>query len=422
MSPRRLLAGAGAVVALAATASPAAAHAIGGTYELPVPLWLYLAGAAIAVAASFVVTAVMQRAAPAARRSIRPANPRRRGRRRAAWRCGPSALPGGTARSPSASSSATSLPCRRSCCGSDLGRPADRRGPARQPVAVAQPVPDHLRRPRRPRATPGARALDAGLAYPRGLARWPAVALLAAAIWTELILPGGSVAATVSWLMLAYTLLTLAGMAASGRSPGCACRAVRGAPRLVRPRRPDRTPRAAPSCATDAPRPATPARCIDCPECAVAADDGERRAELRPWVVGLTEVRRAGWSDAAFIVLALAGVSYDGMRETAFGAWMLGVLLPPVQAVFGITGTTFLLVDTLAFALVVATFTGRLRPAVAVTRTARRDGANRPSLADGTGVYAHAPADRGRLPHGALPHAGDPGGDLAADRSSPIRS
>jgi nitrate reductase NapE component len=88
----------------------------------------------------------------------------------------------------------------------------------------------------------------------------------------------------------------------------------------------------------------------------VAADDTEREPVLRPWTVGLREVSGAGWSDAAFIVLALAGVSYDGMSETAFGAALLGALLPPVETVMGITGGTFLLVDTLAFAVVAAAF------------------------------------------------------------------
>ena len=39
-----------------------AAHAIGGTFQLPVPLGLYLAGAALAVAASFAVAALVSRA------------------------------------------------------------------------------------------------------------------------------------------------------------------------------------------------------------------------------------------------------------------------------------------------------------------------------------------------------------------------
>ena len=43
-------------------AVPAAAHAIGGTFQLPVPLWLYLAGAGTAVAASFVVITLARHA------------------------------------------------------------------------------------------------------------------------------------------------------------------------------------------------------------------------------------------------------------------------------------------------------------------------------------------------------------------------
>ena len=47
---------------LALVPAVATAHAIGGTFQLPVPLWLYLLGAAVAVAASFVVTSVVTRA------------------------------------------------------------------------------------------------------------------------------------------------------------------------------------------------------------------------------------------------------------------------------------------------------------------------------------------------------------------------
>ena len=47
---RRRAAAVGAALLLgAAIPLPAAAHAIGGTFQLPVPLFLYLAGAAVAV-------------------------------------------------------------------------------------------------------------------------------------------------------------------------------------------------------------------------------------------------------------------------------------------------------------------------------------------------------------------------------------
>src|SRR5687767_9354736 len=67
MSRRLLVGAAGISAVLLLSPAPVAAHAIGGTFQLPVPLWLYLAGAAIAVAASFVVTSIVAREQDAAR-------------------------------------------------------------------------------------------------------------------------------------------------------------------------------------------------------------------------------------------------------------------------------------------------------------------------------------------------------------------
>jgi hypothetical protein len=49
----------GAAAWVAATASPAAAHGLGGRLDLPVPIWLFVYGAAIAVIVSFVALAVL---------------------------------------------------------------------------------------------------------------------------------------------------------------------------------------------------------------------------------------------------------------------------------------------------------------------------------------------------------------------------
>jgi hypothetical protein len=124
-------------------------------------------------------------------------------------------------------------------------------------------------------------------------------------------------------------------------------------------------------------------RCVDCPECSTAAEDGERVAVLRPWILGLTDTTRAGWSDAAFIVLALAGVTYDGLRETAFGAALIGWLLPALTGLFGITLAAFLLAETLAFALVVAAFLTAFRLVLWLTRRVAHG-----STAQQAGVYA----------------------------------
>ena len=215
----------------------------------------------------------------------------------------------------------------------------------------------------------GVTSLDLGVPYPAGLARWPAVALLAAGVWAELILPASDAALTVGLLLTGYTLITLAGMAVFGQITW-----LRNAElfevelgwfgRIGPVARRSVSPALCEGCGEEC----SIQRCIDCPECSTAAEDGERRAELRPWFVGLADVTRAGWSDAAFIILVLAGVTYDGLRETPFGAALLGWLLPPITGALGITLTAFLLVDTVAFALVVAAFLAAFATVLWLTR------------------------------------------------------
>jgi hypothetical protein len=392
MSPRRARvaarAAAATIAGLLASPGTAAAHAIGDTYQLPVPLWLYLAGAALAVAASFVVTALLSRGGTAARVyptwpvSAALAGPARIGLRLVglAWWYG--AIVAGLA-----VGDISPLPAVLFWIGIWVGLPiaavvAGNPWPSLSPFRSTFGALEWVAR------RLGASRLDAGVAYPARLARWPSFVLLAVAIWAELILPGSAVARTVAVLMLAYTALTLAGMAVFGQIAW-----VRHAElfevylgwfgRVGPIARISSTPELCDGC-EEACR---PERCIDCPECAGAAEDGERQPALRPWVVGLTDVVRGGWSDAAFIVLALAGVSYDGMRETAFGAALLDWLLPPVEAVFGITGTTFLVVETAAFALVFGTFWLAFLLVAWATRDLGDPGL-RPSLGRTAGLYA----------------------------------
>jgi hypothetical protein len=100
----------------------------------------------------------------------------------------------------------------------------------------------------------------------------------------------------------------------------------------------------------------------------VAAEDPDRRAGLRAPIRGLTDVVRGNVTDAAFIVLLLAGVTFDGMRETPFGASMLETLLPPLTEAFGVTLFAFLLADTVAFALVILAFALAFTLVMALTR------------------------------------------------------
>jgi hypothetical protein len=201
--------------------------------------------------------------------------------------------------------------------------------------------------------------LDLGLAYPAGLARWPAVFLLFAGLWSELVMEDPAAPDTVGFLLAGYTLITLVGMACFGRVAWLRNAELFevllgwfGRIGLIGRRVTDA--HACGGCAEHC----DPDRCVDCPECAVAADARERRPELRPWFAGLTEVRRGGWSDAGFIVLALAGVTYDGLRGTPAWADLSNGFFPYVYprldafTALLVTGTVGLLGVWLAFVVV----------------------------------------------------------------------
>ena len=200
-STGRLIAAAGGLIALLATPGAVLAHAIGGTFQLPVPLWLYLAGAAIAVGASFVVTSFVVRDEDRGAKAAYAARPVPRSLASVArtilrvlglaWWYGAIAVG-------LFIGDISPLPGVLLWVGIWVGLPIaavliGNAWPSLSPFRTTFAALDWLGR----RA--GARRVDAGLRYPPGLARWPAVALLAIGIWAELVLPGSSSAGTVAW-------------------------------------------------------------------------------------------------------------------------------------------------------------------------------------------------------------------------------
>jgi hypothetical protein len=344
------------LLACAALPGAVAAHAIGGTFQLPVPLFLYLAGAAIAVAASFVVVVVVARRASPATYRLRPVSPTVAAVTRWALRVLGLAWWYGAIAVGLVVGDVSQLPGVLLWIGIWVGLPITAAllgnawpslSPFRVTFTAFEWVSQRL----------GARSLDLGVAYPAGLGRWPAVALLGAGVWAELILPGAASATTVATLLVAYTVLTLVGMIIFGQI-GWLRNAELFEVELgwfgrIGPLGRESTSAALCEGCGEA---CDPSRCVDCPECAVAADDAERRPGRRWWITGLTDVTRAGWSDAAFVILLLAGVTFDGLHETRFGAALLEWLLPPITSAFGVTLAAFLLVDTIAFALVAGSF------------------------------------------------------------------
>jgi hypothetical protein len=368
--------------------APAAAHAIGQAFTLPVPLTLYLAGAGLAVAASFVVSVVVVRPATSVPRYPTLSVPDGLAR----WISVLLQLLGlvwwvGTIVAGYRADPISPLPAILFWIGIWVGLPITA-------VVLGNPWPSLspfrtifglLERAGR---LLGLDHLDLGLAYPRRLGRWPAVAFLFAAIWSELVLPGKEEPGTVANLLLGYTVLTLVGMMLFGRVAwlrnaelfevllGWLGRIGPLGRRVV-------VPTACEGCTEDC----DPAHCIDCPECATAAEPGERAVELRPWFVGLTEVRSTGWSDAVFIVLALAGVTYDGLQQTAFWGGLMQPIFTAVWEVFGALNTV-IIIQTAGLAVVWLVFLLAFSMAAQLTRNLHDAARRPPALGLMAGTYA----------------------------------
>lgn len=371
------LVGAGAL--LLASARPASGHALSESYTLPVPLWLYLWGAFAAVAASFIVVLVAE----------------------------PTLLP-----TPAGRPLPTTLRRAGAVVGRVLGLVvwfgamlAGLLGLVHQFVPAILfwvliwagiPIVAALIGNPWPALSPFRSLLefvtrvlrrqpDLGLPYPPVLARWPAVGLLLIGLIVELTVLGSEAGAFVGALLLAYTAVTLIGMATFGPVTWLRNAEVlevlfgwfgRIGPIGRRSRSADLCLECASGCDPDA--------CIDCPECVVVGTDRELALELRRPLAGLAEVHGAGWSDAAFILLALAGVTFDGLQET--GVWVaLTRALEEVLAVWLPTDVVFATSGPLGLLCVWGTFLAIF--AVAATLTRALAGASL-GLASTAGRYA----------------------------------
>lgn len=156
--------------------------------------------------------------------------------------------------------------------------------------------------------------------YPERLDVWPAVALLLAFAWLENVYTSATLPESLGQLIIAYSLVTWLGMAAFGKHTWLSRGEVfsvlfgifaRFSPTEVRVTDRLACSRRGSGCAPD---------CVDCYECFERADRSRREFNLRPWAVGLANPHRASLAMAAFVLLALAIVSFDGLQETP--AWV----------------------------------------------------------------------------------------------------
>jgi hypothetical protein len=320
---RAIHGGAAALVAVFAVAPPAGAHGFGDRYDLPVPLSLWVAGAAIAVVLSFVVVGVVVRTATTAgdypRINLlrwRPArvlvDPR-------LWLAGRIA-----------SIAALILIVAAGVLGNQ--NPTRNLAPTAVwvvwwvGVAYLSALLGNVWMVVNPWSAlfvAFERFVGGGIewrrAYPRALGVWPAVLLFGAFAWTELVFNERAVPARLALLILGYSLITWAGMAIFGRAMwlghGDPFATVFGllarfAPVELRVSNPQWCRRCEGDCGGSG------RGCVNCLECFGRATQGERELNLRPWAAGLLEAREVSPSMVVFVLLVLATVTFDGFMAT----------------------------------------------------------------------------------------------------------
>ena len=161
-------------------------------------------------------------------------------------------------------------------------------------------------------------------AYPEGLDVWPAVAIFLVFAWLENVYPDAAQPQKLGMLVVLYSLVTWAGMAAFGKHEwlrrGEAFSVLFGLFARFSPTevRVDRCEGDGPS--TGSGRLVDREDCVDCYECFEAAPTDKRRLNLRPYAVGLVQPTGTTTAMALFVVLALATVTFDGLTETS--AWV----------------------------------------------------------------------------------------------------
>ncbi len=157
--------------------------------------------------------------------------------------------------------------------------------------------------------------------YPERLDALPAVALFFLFVWAENVFAGASRPLTLSIMVLAYSIIAWAGMALFGKHVwlrnGEAFTVLFGLFSrfsLTEARTANRA--ACRDCASDC---ADETDCVDCYDCFERAGADGREFNLRPPAIGLASQRRIPTATAAFVILALATVTFDGFQDTM--AW-----------------------------------------------------------------------------------------------------
>lgn len=161
--------------------------------------------------------------------------------------------------------------------------------------------------------------LSRNLPYPKALGVWPATVLLLMFAWLELVFPGAAVPANIASMFVAYTLITWTGMFLFGRErwlrQGEAFSLAFGvlarfAPTEIRVVHPQVCVTCGLNCRD------VDGQCVNCRRCLRLADTTGRQWNLRPYAVGLLRNEAVSLSMIAFVLLMLSTILFDGFMAT----------------------------------------------------------------------------------------------------------
>lgn len=315
-----------AFVALAAP-GPAHAHGFGQRYDLPVPLWYFVGGAAAAVALSFVVVGVVVQGVSggtgyptydiSTRRWFRVTL----GSTPTLWLV------------KMASVFVFGLVIAASLWGSV--KPAENLSPTLVWIIwwvgagfvsatignvwmVVNPwkiVFEWVEGP-----LSGGRGFTPLQRYPISWSVWPALVLFGIFAWLENVYRGNAVPHNIGTIVIVFSVIQWAGMFYFGKAawlrfgdPFAVLFGIfsRFAPTEVRVGDRKLCRRCELDCAED-----EGVECVECYRCFERAGRGERRILLRPFAASLARPERVSWALLVFVILALATVTFDGLKET----------------------------------------------------------------------------------------------------------
>jgi hypothetical protein len=204
-----------------------------------------------------------------------------------------------------------------------------------------------------------------GLPWPTCLGQWPAVVLFAWFVWAELIWPESATPASLAEAALSYSVITWLGMFAFGRQVwlrnGEAFSVVFGflarfSITEVGVGNKDQCPECSSSgCSGNT-------SCVNCLACFGSAPRRYRKLNLRPPAVGLLTRDPIPTSSMVFVLIMLASVTFDGLLATSVWAelaeWMIysEFMRPLLIALQHVTGNLVAAVGTIALLVFLVLF------------------------------------------------------------------